>query len=201
MWSEKRDNWEAKERALEEKVSDQERLLRELKASYAVESRLNNNKAGGGEEDAVARSGATAAELEIVGAELERTNLRLAEVEARNEQLRLKLAQAASGNGNGSGSKNVEDEPAYLRLQSENSSLLRRLENWRFEKDTEKRKWEADCRVLERELGTLRKDRDGLREKMGKWSDYENLRRELEVLKVSNHSFTQSIGQAGSAAC
>lgn len=180
--SEKRDNWEAKERALEEKVQDQERLLKELKASYAVSQRLNK----GDDAAATEVSGTTAAELEIVTGELERTNLRLADVEARNEQLRLELAQAASGSV-GAG-KAVEDEPAYLRLQSENSSLLRRLENWRFEKDTEKRKWEADLRGLEREVTTLKKDRDALREKMAKWSDYENLKRELEVLKVRSSS-------------
>jgi homeobox protein cut-like len=39
-------------------------------------------------------------------------------------------------------------------------------------------------RSLERELNTLKKDRDGLKEKMHQWSDYDNLKRELEVLKV-----------------
>jgi homeobox protein cut-like len=176
--SEKGDNWASKERSLEEKVSDQDRLLKELKASYAVSQRLNQ----GGESEDTARSTATAAELEIVSSELERTNLRLAEVENRNESLRVELAQAASG---GSAGKNaVEDDPKYLRLQSENSSLMRRLENWRFEKESEKRKWEGNMRALEREVNSLKKDRDGLREKMHKWSDYENLKKELEVLKV-----------------
>jgi homeobox protein cut-like len=180
--SEKQDNWESKERSLEEKVGDQDRLLKELKASYEVSQRLNK-----GDNDAEAenaRSGATAAELEIVSSELDRANMRLAEVEARNEQLRLELAQSASSSG---ASRHVEDDPAYLRLQSENSSLIRRLENWRFEKDTEKRKWESDLRSVEREISTLKKDRDGLKERMHQWSDYDNLKRELEVLKVREH--------------
>ncbi|KIW04973.1 uncharacterized protein PV09_04135 [Verruconis gallopava] len=175
---EKKDNWAAKERSLEEKVEGLERVIKEVKASYEVAQRLN--KGEDADADGIARSGATAAELEIVSSELDRANLRIAEVEARNEQLRLELAQSASSSGT---SKAVEDDPAYLRLQSENSSLIRRLENWRFEKESERRKWEGELRNLEREVSALKKERENLREKMRSWSDYENLKRELEVLK------------------
>ena len=82
--TEKQDNWEAKEKSWEEKAESQERLLKELKASYEVSQRLGK----GEEAEDDASHGATAAELEIVSSELERTSHRLAEVEARNEQLR-----------------------------------------------------------------------------------------------------------------
>lgn len=175
---EKKDNWEAKERSLEEKVENQDRLLREIKASYEVSQRLNRGEEADSE---TGRSGATAAELEIVTSELDRANMRLAEVEGRNEQLRLELAQSAS---HAQSTTKVEDDPAFLRLQSENSSLLRRLEAARFEKDSEKRRWEADLRSLEREIATLKSDRDALRDKVQRWGDYEDVKRELEILKV-----------------
>jgi homeobox protein cut-like len=178
--SEKQDNWVAKEKSLEEKIENQDRLLKEVKASYEVSQRLSK-----GEDDAEAdnaRQGASAAELEIVSSELDRANMRLAEVEARNEQFRLELAQSAS---NTKASVSVEDDPTFLRLQSENSSLIRKLENSKFEKDSEKRKWDGDLRSLEREIATLKKDRDVLRERVQNWGDYENVKRELEVLKVS----------------
>ena len=97
--------------------------MKELKASYEVSQRLE--KTG---EDApdTGRNAATAAELELANSELERTTTRLAEIEARNEQLRVELAQSASQSSGRSTA--VEDEPAYLRLRSENSSLLRRIE-------------------------------------------------------------------------
>jgi homeobox protein cut-like len=177
--SEKQNNWEAKEKSLEEKIENQDRLLKEIKASYEVSQRLSK-----GEDDAEAdnaRQGASAAELEIVSSELDRANMRLAEVEARNEQLRLELAQSAS---NTKATSSVEDDPTFLRLQSENSSLIRKLENSKFEKDSEKRKWDGDLRSLEREVSTLKKDRDVLRERVQNWGDYENVKRELEVLKV-----------------
>ncbi|KAF1986319.1 hypothetical protein K402DRAFT_446550 [Aulographum hederae CBS 113979] len=177
--SEKENNWKAKEEALEEKVENQERLLKEIKASYEVSQRLDKD-----DDDAdTGRSGATAAELEIVSSELDRANSRLAEVELRNEQLRLELAQSASQRKNSESSVPVEEDPAYLRLRTENSSLLRKIDNARFEKDSEKRKWEGNLRSLEREVSTLKSDRDTLREKVQRWGDYEDVKSELEVLK------------------
>jgi homeobox protein cut-like len=176
--TEKQDNWEAKEKSLEEKVESQEKLLKELKASYEVSQRL-----GKGEEAEDTGRGATAAELEIVSSELERTSHRLAEVEARNEQLRLELAQSASAQA--TQHVPVEDDPAFLRLRSENSSLLRKLETARFEKDSERSRLETETRSLERELKSLKSEKEALREKVQKWSDYDNVKQELEVLKVS----------------
>ncbi|ORY13825.1 CASP C terminal-domain-containing protein [Clohesyomyces aquaticus] len=175
--SEKQDNWEAKEKNLEDKVENQDRLLKELKASYEVSQRLGKGEEAEGE----ASRGATAAELEIVSSELERTSHRLAEVEARNEQLRLELAQSASAQA--TQQLPVEDDPAFLRLQSENSSLLRKLETARFEKDSQRNRLETETRSLEREIASLKSEKDTLREKVQKWSDYENVKQELEVLK------------------
>jgi homeobox protein cut-like len=176
---EKQDNWEAKEKSLEEKVESQDRLLKELKASYEVSQRLGKGEEAQGDSG----RGATAAELEIVSSELERTSHRLADVEARNEQLRLELAQSASAHV--TKPVPVEDDPAFLRLRSENSSLMRKLESARFEKDSDKNRLETETRSLERELKALKSEKDALREKVQKWSDYDNVKQELEVLKVS----------------
>jgi homeobox protein cut-like len=183
--AEKQDNWVAKEKSLEEKVESQERLLKELKASYEVSQRLGK----GEEADGESHRGATAAELDIVTSELERTSHRLAEVEARNEQLRLELAQSASAQV--TQQVDVEDDPAFLRLRSENSSLLRKLETARFEKDSERARLETETRSLEREIKSLKSEREALREKVQKWSDYENVKQELEVLKVRGTSLSK----------
>ncbi|KAF2274616.1 uncharacterized protein EI97DRAFT_94627 [Westerdykella ornata] len=175
--TEKQDNWEAKEKALEEKLESQDKLLKELKASYEVAQRLGRGEEAEGDTN----RGATAAELEIVSSELERTSHRLAEVEARNEQLRLELAQSASAQA--TQQIPVEDDPAFLRLRSENSSLLRKLETARFEKEQERTRLETETRSLEREIKSLKSEKESLREKVQKWSDYENVKQELEVLK------------------
>jgi homeobox protein cut-like len=177
--SEKQDNWDAKEEALEEKIEHQDRLIKEIKASYEVSQRLSKGEEA---DNQAVYTGATAAELEIVHSELDRTNMRLAEVEARNEQLRVELAQSAS-QPEKSGA--VEDDPMFLRLQAENSSLMRRLETLRLDKDSERRKWDGQIKILEREIASLKQDSESMRQKLSQWNDYENIRQELEVLKVS----------------
>ena len=175
---EKQDNWEAKEKALEEKVESQERLINEIKASYEVTQRLKGSEG----VDAEGNSGhVTSAELEMVHSDLERTSARLAEVEARNEQLRLELAQSKSHVQTQTSSP--EDDPSYMRMRSENSSLIRKLDSARVEKEAFKRDIDSRLRSLEREVGLLTEERDGLKAKVQKWSDYDDVKQELEVLK------------------
>lgn len=174
---EKKDNWEAKERLLEEKTESQERLLNELKASYEVTQRLDQSDGEDG-----SRGHVTSAELEMVNSDLERTSVRLAEVEARNEQLRIELAQSAS-QVQTQPEVNLEDEPGYMRIRSENSSLMRKLDAARLERDSRKRELDGRLRILEREIGNLKDERDVLKSKVQKWSDYEDVKQELEVLK------------------
>lgn len=176
--SEKTNNWDAKEKSLEEKVENQERLLKEVKASYEVSQRLGKE-----EDQDSSRNGATAAELELVSSDLEKTNLRLAEVEARNEQLRLELAQAVS-HSQSDQKTSVEDDPTYLRLQSENSSLLRKLDAARFDKDSARHSWESKLLQSERQSSKVTAERDELRSRLEKFADYEDIRRELEMIKV-----------------
>jgi homeobox protein cut-like len=177
---EKKDNWDAKEKALEDKIENQERLLNEIKASYEVNQRLGSKSGDNpGEEHGVI---VTSAELEMVNADLERTSARLAEVEARNEQMRLELAQAKSQIPAQS-SVPLEDDPGYMRVRSENSSLIRKLDASRVEKEALKRDLDGKLRSLEREVGLLKEERDSLKAKVQKWSDYEDVKQELEVLK------------------
>jgi len=174
---EKQDNWAAKEKSLEDKVENQDRLLNEIKASYEVTQRLGKTD----DEDSQ-RGHVTSAELEMVHSDLERTSARLAEVEARNEGLRLDLAQAKS-QVPAHHAVALEDDPGFMRMRSENSSLIRKLDATRVEKEGLKRQLDGRLRSLEREVGLLKEERDGLKVKVQKWSDYDDVKQELEVLK------------------
>ena len=177
--NEKQNNWDARERSLEERTENQDRLLKELTANYEVSQRLERGDEGNQD---TSRSTATAAELEIVSSELDRTSQRLAEVEARNEQLRLDLAQSTSQQSSQQGGP-IEENPAFLRLQSENSSLLRKLESTKLEKDSDEGKLETSIRAMEREMASIKSERSALKEKIQKMSDYEDVKQELEMLK------------------
>lgn len=174
---EKRDNWEAKERTLEEKIESQDRLINELKASFEVAQRLGHADSQG---ESVQNS-ASLAELEIVSSDLDKANQRLAEIEARNEQLRLELAEASS---NVFRNPVIDEDPVNERLRSENSSLLRKLETIRLEKESETRKRENRIRALERDVQKLLHDKESLRERLHSWRDYSDIKRELEIFKV-----------------
>lgn len=175
---EKTDNWEAKEKALEDKLEMQERLLTEMRASYEVNQRLGKN----GDDQEAHRNNVSSAELEMLHADLDRTSSRLAEVEARNEQMRLELAQAKSS-AQQQPETSLEDNPGYMRVRSENQSMIRKLDAARVEKEGLKRALDGKLRSIEREVNTLREERDTLKSKVQKWGDYEDIKQELEVLK------------------
>lgn len=175
---EKRDNWEAKEKSLEEKVENQERLLNEMRASYEVSQRLGKH----GDDQDAQRANASTAELEMLHSELERTSSRLAEIEARNEQMRLELAQAKSTLSS-QPEKSVQDDPDFMRMRSENSSLIRKLESARMEKESSRRDLDTRLRSTEREMALLKEERESLKAKVQKWNDYDDVKQELEVLK------------------
>lgn len=175
---EKKDNWEAKERSLEEKVENQERLLSEMKASDEVNQRLGKSR----EDVDGQRAHVSSAELEMLHSDLDRTSARLAEVEARNEQMRLELAQAKSSVP-AQPEKLLEDDPGYMRMRSENSSLIRKLDASRVEKEALKRDLDTKLRSMEREVAMLKEEKESLKAKVQKWSDYEDVKQELEVLK------------------
>lgn len=175
---EKQDNWDAKEKSLEEKIESQDRLLNELKASYEVNQRLGQSSDSEGD---TRQAPASAAELEIISSDLDRTSQRLAEVEARNEQLRIQLAQSTS---NAQRRPVAEEDPTNTRLRSENSSLLRKLDNMKLGKDSESRKHDTRILTLERDMQTLRNDKENLRERVDAWRDYPDIKRELDIFKV-----------------
>lgn len=175
---EKQDNWAAKEKALEEKVENQEHLINEIKASYEVNQRLGKSD----DDEAGQRGHVSNAEMEMLHSDLERTSSRLAEMEARNEQLRLDLAQAKSSVPE-STANSLEDDPSYIRMRSENSSLIRKLDASRVEKDSQKRDLGTRLRGLEREVGLLKDEKETLKLKVQKWSDYDEVKQELNVLK------------------
>ena len=181
VMEEKRDNWEARERSLEEKIESQENLLNELKASYEVSQRLRD-----GNSDEVPTNTASAAELEFVASELDRTSQRLAEIEARNEQLRTELAEATS---NVKRAPAAEEDPNNVRLRSENSALLRKLDNASLQKGSEDRKRDSRIKTLEKDVRKAEQDRESIRAKLHSWRDYPDIKQELEIFKVPSNPF------------
>ena len=189
---ERKDNWGAKEKALEEKVENQDRLLNELRASYEVNQRLGQGAGATDGQDG--QRGVSNAELEMLHSDLDRTTSRLAEVEVRNEQMRLELAQAKTSVQSHT-ETSLEDDPGYMRMRSENSSLIRKLDAARRERETSKRDLDTRLRSMERQTRMLQGEKDALKVKVHKWSDYEDVKQELEVLKSIEFSTGDGDGE------
>lgn len=179
---EKSRNWEGKEKTLSEKLEHQETVLKEIKASYEVAQRMGPTSPGA-EDDLLGKE--RAAELEIVTRDLERTTLRLTEVEGRNEQLRLELERASTGQvaPTKTQAESEEDDTTILRLQHENADLLRKVRNAKSDLDAATKDSERKIRSLERLIAGVENDKEALKEKVSSWSDYADVKRELEILK------------------
>ena len=176
---EKQANWEAKEKSLEEKVESQEHLLRELKASYDVAQRLNHK--GDNSNDSLNK--VHAAELDLVSAELEKATSRVAELQARNEQLAVEAARAASDANTDRNRQAVEDDPAFLRLQNQNSALIRQAESLKYETESEQRSLYDKFAQLERQRKAFESTVSDLKAKLDHQSDYHEIQRELQMLR------------------
>ncbi|EWC44435.1 hypothetical protein DRE_06803 [Drechslerella stenobrocha 248] len=181
-------NWEAKERSLLDKIEHQERVLKEQKASY--EASLRMGKVSEGADDGMG-GGASLAELEILSSDLERTSMRLTEMEHRNEQLRAQLAQALAAQNNPPGKSQEEQEELdteVQRLETANSNLLKKIDSLKADTEVKLRDQERKERALEREVDMIKKERTVLKDKVKAWSDYDEVKRELEVLKTIEFS-------------
>ncbi|KAF3907459.1 hypothetical protein ABW21_db0209301 [Orbilia brochopaga] len=181
-------NWEAKERSLLDKIEHQERVLKEQKAHYEASLRMGKVSEGGDDEF---RSGASLAELEILSSDLERTTMRLTEMENRNERLRAQLAEALASQSNTPGKSEQEQEDLdneVQRLETINSNLLKKIDSLKTDNETKLRDQERKERLLEREVDMIKKERTMLKDKVKAWSDYDEIKRELEVLKTIEFS-------------
>ena len=211
---EKTRHWEGREHALTDKLAHQDALLREMAASHEAAQRIAAGGRGGGDGDdgdqLLLPGSGRAAELEIATRDLERTTLRLAEIEGRNEQLRLALetqsaaaaaaaaAKAASGPGVGAAAaaadnhhqqqqqqqqQQGEDAATLARLQLENAGLLRKVAGAKHDAEEAAQTAARTTRNLQRSVAALQADTATLRARLARCADYDDVKRELDILK------------------
>src|SRR5271163_4986080 len=93
------------------------------------------------------------------------------------------LVKASSLSRQGSSEESLHEDPAYIRLQMENSSLLRKIDTLQFDKGSIVREWEEKYRQLDRQRALLDSANSELRFKVERCSDYDDMRRELDMLR------------------
>jgi hypothetical protein len=127
------------------------------------------------------------AEMDIVVADLARSNLRIAEVERRNGELRTEIAALQSGKGTGAEERANKLELAFRTLELEYDTVAQKLEHHQEERKTEKEMIEKRVKSLERDVARRQEEADGLKMKLRSLDDYDEIKRELEILKVISY--------------
>jgi homeobox protein cut-like len=124
------------------------------------------------------------AELDIVVADLERSNLRIAEVERRNGELRSEIAALQSGKGTGAEERANKLELNFRTLELEYDTVAQKLEHVQEEHKIAKESFEKRLRNLEKEVTRRQEEANALKLKLRSLDDYDEMKRELEILKV-----------------
>lgn len=120
--------------------------------------------------------------MDLLTADLERANSRVAEVERRNEKLRAEIELVRSGSESADKVKSLEMQIADL--QSEAERLLRSLDLQKEEAERQKDQASKREKELSKSSEATRAELETLREKVKQYSDYDEVKRELEIMKV-----------------
>jgi homeobox protein cut-like len=126
------------------------------------------------------------AEMDILVSDLERSNLRIAEVERRNGQLRAEIAALQSGKGTGAEDRANKLELSFRNLELEYDVLAQKLEQIQATQTAEKESLEKKVKNLEKDISRRQEEADALRTKLRSLDDYDEIKRELEILKVQD---------------
>ncbi|PWN49756.1 hypothetical protein IE53DRAFT_317069 [Violaceomyces palustris] len=182
--------WDERLRNLAERESDLARSL-SLAREQLSQLRSNNESATArliekGQEEEERETSAKLAELEMITADLERANARVEMVERRNEELRAEIQGVRSGR---------EEAEKVERLERERLGLEKEIDELQQLVVGEKRR----AKELEDESRRLREEKlrvesekrsqiDSLTTKLGRFSDYDEIKRELEIVKMVEFS-------------
>jgi len=129
------------------------------------------------DQEVVAKLG----ELDMVVADLEQANSRVATVERRNELLRAEIEAIKSGNDHADRIKEFEAKVA--ELESETDQLSRALDAQKLATADAKAVALKKAEETARELQKKSAEVDQLRAKLKQYSDYDEVKRELEIMK------------------
>ncbi|KAI0930469.1 hypothetical protein AcW1_009144 [Taiwanofungus camphoratus] len=176
-YDEKMRNYEEREQDLQRQIALTKSQLRELRMSNEDNQAKLIDHTQRQDQEVVAKL----AELDMMVADLEHANSRVATVERRNELLRAEIEAMKSGNEHTDRVKDLESQIA--ELESEIDRLSHSLDMQKA--DTQEaqavaaRKVEEAARELQKKSGEV----DQLKQKSKKYSDYDEIKRELEIMK------------------
>ncbi|KAF9520295.1 hypothetical protein BS47DRAFT_1370453 [Hydnum rufescens UP504] len=191
-YDEKMINYEERERDLQRQLTLTKDQLRDLRTSNESNQAKLIDQGERQDQEVVARL----AEVDMIVADLERANSRVAAVERRNELLRAEIESVRSGSEAENRVKALDAN--IVELEAETRRLLRALE---IQKDTNASTEQmAQKRVedISKELASKAGDIESLRSQIRQYQDYDEIKRELEIMKYVEFAGADLDGDEGS---
>ncbi|OJT15752.1 Protein CASP [Trametes pubescens] len=176
-YDEKMRNYEEREQDLQRQLALTKNQLRDLRMSHETNQAKLLDHTQRQDHEVVAKL----AELDMVVADLEHANSRVATVERRNELLRAEIE--AMKTGHESAERIKEYESKVTELESETDRLSQALETQKHVAEDARIAAAKKVDELTKEIQKKSAEADQLRTKLKQYSDYDEIKRELEIMK------------------
>ncbi|KAF5380342.1 hypothetical protein D9615_004565 [Tricholomella constricta] len=176
-YDEKLRNYEEREQDLQRQISLTKNQLRDLRMSNDSNQAKLMNHSQRQDQEVVAKL----AEVDMIVADLDRANSRVATVERRNEMLRAEIESMRSGSDTSDRVKSLETQVSDLEGESERMS--RALEAQKIltseVEAVAAKKTDELSKEIQKKVGEVGQ----LKQKLKQYSNYDEIKRELEIMK------------------
>ncbi|KAG5648583.1 hypothetical protein DXG03_003194 [Asterophora parasitica] len=179
-YDEKLRNYEEREQDLQRQVSLTKNQLRDLRMSNDSNQAKLINHSQRQDQEVVAKL----AEVDMIVADLDRANSRVATVERRNEILRAEIESMRSGSD--TSDRQVANESLELQvsaLEGESERMSRALEAQKVLTSEVEATAAKKTDELSKEIQKKVSEVEQLKQKMKQYSNYDEIKRELEIMK------------------
>ncbi|ORY89725.1 CASP C terminal-domain-containing protein [Leucosporidium creatinivorum] len=170
-------NYEEREKDLQRQVTVARSQLRELRTTADSSQAKLFDHSQRQDQETIARL----AEADLITEDLERANSRVTEVERRNEKLRAEIEAVRSGSE--SAGRVTVLESQISDLQTEASRLIRSLDEQKELAEKERKEDGRKVDELLKEKTAKAKEVEELKERVKQFADYDEVKRELEIMK------------------
>lgn len=185
-FDERLSNATARENELSRSLALAQEQLKQLRTSHETTTERLLSSTSSSSANSSTHGSRPTAELDMLSQDLQRSNERIATIEKRNEQLREEIERVKSGRSElgtieklQSKLRSVEDEKAKLQ------SLLSAEEQART---TDQSSHQASLKALQHQLDQRSEELASLRSKLDSQADYEEIKRELGIIRYVEFS-------------
>ncbi|KAH8119090.1 CASP C terminal-domain-containing protein [Phellopilus nigrolimitatus] len=176
-YDEKLRNYEDREKDLVRQLSLTQTQLRDLRTSNESNQAKLLDHSQRQDQETVAKL----SELDMIVAELERANNRVAAAERRNELLRAEMESVRSGSDTASRIAPLEHQISELTSESEHLSRVLDAQKAASAETEDVLRKKIDEKA--KELSLRDSEVSGLRQRLSKYADYDEIKRELDIMK------------------